>query len=156
MKTLQECKNEVARKNGFQKCTNDEMYNSLTGKYLSDEAAELYAKQFKEELKEMETLYKDLSGAFRLKCDENSRLLEEKAKLINTVTRRGIFFIENKETRRWVLAKYCADFEGDFQTRDPHKAQRFETILEALMTMKNEAFKMSDWEITEHIFCDPS
>lgn len=85
MKTLKECKDEVARKNGFQKWTNDEMYNSLTGKYLSDEAAELYAKQFKEELKEMETLYKDLSGAFRLKCDENSRLLEEKAKLIDEV-----------------------------------------------------------------------
>jgi len=72
--------------------------------------------------------------------------------LIAEVTRRGVFFIENKETHRWVIPRYACNFDGDHQTSDPHKAERFGTILEALMTMKAEDFKMAHWTVTEHEF----
>ena len=58
MKTLQECKDEVAIKYGYE-MWNDLQYSGLFTEKYTDEAAELYASQFKERIAELEEALKN-------------------------------------------------------------------------------------------------
>lgn len=83
MKTHQECKDEVAKKYGHDSW---ERLQNLNPTWEYDEAAELYAQQFKDELEQGAEYVVRLSDSIGKLCDENSRLLEEKAKLIEENT----------------------------------------------------------------------
>lgn len=65
--------------------------------------------------------------------------------------RKGIFFIENKETQRWL--EELTPSGGKFTTNDPHKAMRFEIYSHALtFAVKNRLIEPEGWTITEHEF----
>lgn len=75
MKTLRECKNEIARKQSL-----GDTLNRSHHPFFHDEAAELYAQQYKNKIEQLEITVSRLEGEYeelrRLRGD-NQRLKEE-------------------------------------------------------------------------------
>lgn len=86
-------------------------------------------------------------GFFSRDNDEALEFLEE-------LSRRGIFFIEERATQRWIEGNNHGNFNGDWKTNDPHKAMRFESRFDAMTYMTKNQLKHTDWYITEHEFVD--
>jgi hypothetical protein len=91
MKTLQECKDEVAQQNEWadwhqiENCDYEKWEKAEIRDSMYDQVAELYAQQFKEEntwLLEELTVQKNVRISFE---NAHKKLLEEKAKLIEAL-----------------------------------------------------------------------
>lgn len=95
MKTLQECKDEVANKQGF-KDYNETYYTERRDwsiSRISDEAAELYAQQFKDEVEELKRQYTEKDIILDKKITEINHLKEEILKVADYNSKRYAEYI---------------------------------------------------------------
>lgn len=74
--------------------------------------------------------------------------------LMNELNRQSIFFIEEKETQRWVEDVIGPNFHGDWIwiTSNPNHAKRFNSKFEAMTWMIQFKITFDKWCITEHQF----